>query len=146
MHLAVEAGLAGDPSSASDHLQRVAVRDNVLHDQQLLALAKALTELQSAPRAERRERFAALREQMPPHFGAWRMIHSMRDIRRTFRRTGELFHREGAGPGAWLWFKWKLHWQWSLLPLAPMALAVAVQPPVLLALLLWRLTRQRRGE
>jgi hypothetical protein len=67
----------------------------------------------------------------------------MRDVRRTFRRAGDLFHREGAGPAAWFWFKWKLHWQWLLLPLAPLALALALQPPVLLGLLIWRLTRGR---
>jgi hypothetical protein len=56
------------------------------------------------------------------------LLFAMRDARRTFRRAGELVVREGGGARAWLWFKWKLHWQWSLLAVAavmPMIVAVA---------------------
>jgi hypothetical protein len=86
---------------------------------------------------ERSQRFRTLRAELAPQFGGWRLFRAMRDVRRTFRRTGDvLFHREGAGLGAWLWFKWKLHWQWPLLVLVPAALAAATQPTLLLPLLI----------
>ena len=143
LFLAVEEALAGAVSAAEEHLQRVVVRENTLYDQQLLLLTKALLEIQQAPASERREQSRSILQRLAVQFGAWRFLHSMRDVRRTFRRAGDLFHREGAGPAAWFWFKWKLHWQWLLLPLAPLALALALQPPVLLGLLIWRLTRGR---
>jgi ABC-type polysaccharide/polyol phosphate export permease len=72
------------------------------------------------------------------------MLHVMKDVRRTFRRAGKVFVHEGGGWPARLWFGWKLNWQWLLLPAAPVLLAVAVQPPVLIGLLLWRFTRSRK--
>jgi tetratricopeptide (TPR) repeat protein len=159
LFLAVEEALSGAVPVAEEHLRRVIVRENIIYDQQMLAMAKALVEFQSAApdqlslpledrspieaRTERRRRFAVVRKQLAPHFGAWRLANSMRDVRRTFRRTGKLFQREGAGPVAWLWFRWKLDWPWLLLPLAPAAAAVALFPPVFLGLLIWWLTRGR---
>lgn len=144
LFLAVEEALAGAVPAAHDHLQRVVVRENTPYDQQMLALAKALVEFQKVPPEERRRKFPSIRKQLAGQFGAWRLLHCMRDVRRTFRRTGNLFQREGAGPTAWLWFNWNAHWQWLLLPLAPLVLAIALQPPVLLGLLIWKLTRGRR--
>jgi tetratricopeptide (TPR) repeat protein len=162
LFLAVEAALAGDVPAAKLHLGKVVIREHVAYDQQLLALARALTNFQSSPpappdlpfeeiprvtgTAERRRRFAELRRQMDPHFGAWRLVYSMRDVRTTFRRAGQAFQRLGAGPGAWWWFQWRLHWQWSLLLLSPVLFTLAVQPIVLAgALTGWFLTRRRAG-
>lgn len=160
LFLAVEAALAGDISTANSHLKGAAVREDVPYDQQLLALARALTDFQSSlavqlsldtgdsrreePSAERGRRFADLRKQMAPHFGAWRMIQSMRDVRRTFRRAGRVFVREGGGWRARLWFGWKLNWHWLLVPAAPVViLAVATQPALLLGLPIWLAVRKR---
>jgi tetratricopeptide (TPR) repeat protein len=144
LFLAVEEAIAGKVSAAAAHLQHVAVRDNVAYDVELLAIAKALVEFQQSPAANRSQSFRAARRQLEKHFSAWRMLRVMKDVRRTFRRSGDVFVRQGGGWRARLWFSWKLNWQWLLLPLAPIALAVAVQPPVLLAILFWRLTRNRR--
>jgi cellulose synthase operon protein C len=144
LFLAVEEALAGSLPAAEAHLQRVVVRERTVYDQQMLALAKALVELQQVPRAERRRHFRSIRERLAPQFDAWGFLGSMRDVRRTFRRTGVVFFHQGAGPGAWLWFKWKLYWQWSLLPLAPLSLAIALQPPVLIGLFIWWLARDRK--
>jgi len=144
LFLAVEAALARAVPEATQHLEQVVVRENTTYDQQLLALAKAALELQQSPLDERRKAFRAIRRKLAPQFSEWQTLNSMRDVRRTFRRTGELFNQEGAGMQAWLWFKWKLHWQWSLLPLTPLLLAIAVQPPVLIGLVLWRLDRKRK--
>jgi tetratricopeptide (TPR) repeat protein len=143
LFLAVEDALAGSVPTASEHLKRVVVRSDVVHDQQLLALAKGLVEFQLTPLPERRQQFKTIRKQLTPHFGLWRCQRSMRDVRRTLRRAGKVFHRQGGGFPAWLWFTWRLHWQWTLLPLAPLVVAVAVQPPVFLGLLVWRLTHRR---
>jgi hypothetical protein len=50
----------------------------------------------------------------------------MRDVRRTFWRAAEVFRRDGAGFDAWLWSRWKLHWQWSLLLTIPAIGAVGL--------------------
>jgi tetratricopeptide (TPR) repeat protein len=139
LFLAVEEALGGAIPAAEEHLRRVVARQDVIYDQQVLALAKALVALQQVPFAERRDKFSDIRKQLAPHFGAWRLANSLRDVRRTFQRTGKLFHREGAGPIAWLWFNWKTHWPWLLLPLAPLVLL----PPVLIGLLVWHFTRGR---
>ncbi len=143
LFLAIEEALAGSPATAAEHLEHVVPRENVRYDEQILALTKALVDFRKTPQPDRRAALKAVRRQLAKHFGTWRLLHSMRDVRRTFARTGDVFHRNGAGFGSWLWFKWKLHWQWSFLPLAPLALAVALQPPILLGLLIWRLSRRR---
>jgi tetratricopeptide (TPR) repeat protein len=144
LFLAIEDALAGAIPEAAEHLKRVVVRENVAHDRELVALAKALVEFQQSPVAGRRKRFKAARLQLGERFSAWRLLHVMKDIRRTFRRSGNVFVREGGGWPARLWFGWKLNWQWLLVPLAPLAIAVAVQPPILLGLLVWKLKRSRK--
>jgi hypothetical protein len=110
----------------------------------LLALAKALMDFRQSPAAERTEQFKGVRHELEKHFSARSLLRVMKDVRRTFRRAGKVFVHEGGGWRARLWFGWKLNWQWLLLPAAPVALAVAIQPPVLLGLLLWRWTRTRK--
>jgi hypothetical protein len=146
LFLAVEEALAGSIPEAAQHLDRVVVRENVPHDQGLLAQAKALVEFQQCPPAERAKRFKAVRRQLQEHFPALKFIFAMKDIRRTFRRSGKVFVRAGGGWRARLWFFWKLNWQWSLLLLAPVALAFATHPPVCFGLavgLVWAFTRNR---
>jgi tetratricopeptide (TPR) repeat protein len=145
LFLAVEDALAGLIPSAQQHLQRIVVREGVAHDQELLALAKALVEFQQVPSAERPRQFKAIRRQLGECFSAWRLVHVMKDVRRTFRRAGKVFVHNGGGSPARLWFGWKLNWQWLLLPAAPVLLALAVQPPVLLGLLIWRFSRRLKN-
>jgi len=45
-------------------------------------------------------------------FSSQDLLRAGRDVRRTFKRAGELFAREGAGPTAALWFTWKLNGRW----------------------------------
>jgi len=144
LFLAVEEALTGSIPTAQQHIQGVVAREKVAHDQELLALAKALIEFQLAGAAERANYFKAVRGQLGRLFSVSRMLHLMKDVRRTFRRAGKVFVREGGGWRARIWFCWKLNWQWLLLPAAPLAVAVAAQPPVLIGLLLWRRTRGRR--
>jgi tetratricopeptide (TPR) repeat protein len=154
LFLAVEEALAGRISEAVQHLQRVVIREKVAHDRELLALAKALVEFQQCPAAERPQRFKIVRRHLDECFSAWRLLNVMKDVRRTFRRSGKVFVGQGGGWQARLWFSWKLNWQWLLLPLAPLAVALAVQPlavqplavqPLaLIAILLWWGARRRR--
>jgi hypothetical protein len=72
------------------------------------------------------------------------MIRCMKDVRRTFHRTGRFVDADGVGWQARLWFGWKLNWQWCLLPISPLAVAILLQPPVLLGILLLRLVRRAR--
>ena len=144
LFLAVEDALTGDVRSAEEHLKHVVARDDVAYDQEILALTKALIEFQLAVSAERRKVFRAVRARLSQRIGPWRLMSSMRDVRQTFRRAGTLFHREGAGAGAWLWFRWSLYWQWSLLPLLPILVVFALQPVALVGLLIWGLTRGRK--
>lgn len=144
LFLAVEDALAGDVAAAKERLGRLVVRENVAYDQQLLALTKALVEFQETPRAGRRKKFAVIRRQLEPRFGAWRFLWSMKDVRRTFARTRKVFLDGGAGPGALCWFVWKQHWQWSLSPLLPVLVLIGLQPPVLLGLIIWWFSRNRR--
>jgi hypothetical protein len=77
------------------------------------------------------------------------MFRAMRDVRRTFQRASTVFRRQGGGPGAWLWFRWKLNWQWALLPLTPFALVIAAQAPIAIVLLvsvLWYSMRGRKAH
>ena len=149
LFLAVEDALAGAIPSAQQHLQQLVIREDVAHDQELLALAKALVEFQQMPAAERSRQFESLRRQLGERFAAWRLLRVMKDVRRTFRRAGKVFIREGGGWRARLWFGWKLNWQWSLVLAAPVLLAIAVQPAILpglfLGLLIWRFTRSRQS-
>ncbi len=89
--------------------------------------------------------FQKVREKLGLCFSAWKLERAMKDVRRTFRRAGKVFVREGGGWPARLWFFWKLNWQWLLVvPIAPLALAAAIQPPVLAVILVWLLVRSRR--
>jgi tetratricopeptide (TPR) repeat protein len=120
LYLAVEAALAGAVRDARQHLERATVRENVAYDQQLLALAHALTEFHEAEPDLRGRLFPKIRERLNPQFSGYRFARSMRDARRTFVRAAEVFVREGAGPFAWMWFRWKLHWRWTYV-VAPLA-------------------------
>jgi hypothetical protein len=119
LFLAVEDALSGSLKTAQEHQQRVVVRENVAHDQELVAIAKALVEFQQAPTAERARQFKAVRDRLGERFSGWKLLHVMKDVRRTLRRAGKVFACEGGGWNARLWFAWKLNWQWLLLPLAP---------------------------
>ena len=143
LFLAIEDALAGEINSAQEHLKQVSIRNNVAYDNDLLALAKALVEFQQTPEAGRVKQFQALRKQLGIRFSDWRMIKVMKDVRRTFRRSGKIFARQGGGWRARLWFGWKLNWPWLLLPLAPALAALAIQPAFLLALLIWRVAHKR---
>jgi hypothetical protein len=149
LFLAVEAALAGQTAEARAHLSKVAPRDGVLYDRQMIALAEALAEIQTSPRAERKQRFRAIRHRLAPDFGQLQVLYAMRDVRRTLKRACEVLAREGAGLDAWVWFRWKLHWQWSLLGLLPVIIAIGAVSPALvgvsLAALAWGL-RARAQE
>ena len=146
LFLAVEKALAGSIDAAIENLQRVHARSNVPHDQQLLAITKALVEFQQSPPEARRLQFKAIRQQLGTVFPAGKTLKSDRDVRRTLRRAGKVFVQNGAGQGANIWFFWKLNWQWSLLPLAPILLAVALFPPILIGLALGLLIRRSRRK
>jgi hypothetical protein len=144
LFLAVEDALGGRIPSALLHLKLAVTRENVAHDQALVALARALVEFQQTPFAERTNKFKTIRRQLGERFSTWRMLYLMKDVRRTFRRAGKIFVREGGGWPARLWFGWKLNWQWLLLPALPVVAAIALQPPVLLGLGIWQLSRRRK--
>jgi hypothetical protein len=146
LFLAVEKALAGSIGEAMENLQRVHVRNNVPHDQQLLAIAKTLVEFQQSSSEIRRQQFKAVRQQLGVVFPAGKTLKAGRDVRRTLRRAGKVFVQKGAGQGASVWFLWKLNWQWSLLPLAPFLIILGLFPPVLIGLILWLLVRQARRK
>jgi tetratricopeptide (TPR) repeat protein len=148
LFLAVEEALNGKIAVAQEHLQHVAIRADNNYDKQMLAMAKAAVEMRLAPAAERRRIALEARSSMAPHFGAWVLLFSARDARRVLKRVAELFQREGAGMSAWAWFKWKLHWQWLLLPLAPVFVGVVVRAPILLGIFMWGwfFSLMRRGR
>jgi hypothetical protein len=131
MFVAIEEALARNVTAAKDHLERLVVRQNVLYDRQIHALTKALVDLQTAPAAERRRAFAAVRDRLETVFSGYGLARSSRDIRRTFARSGEVFARE-AGFRAWWWSKWNLHWQWSLVPLIVPVVALVIAVPQVL--------------
>jgi hypothetical protein len=126
LFLAVEDALGGKISSASLHLKLAVTRDKVAYDQDLVSLAEALVEFQQASHADRAEKFKTIRRQLGERFSAWRMLLLMKDVRRTFRRARKTFVREGAGWPAQLWFGWKLHWQWLLIPALPSVVVALV--------------------
>jgi tetratricopeptide (TPR) repeat protein len=135
LFLAVEAALAGDTGAAVGQLQQVQARKDVPYDQQLLAITRALVEFQQASPEKRRSQFKAIRERLNATFATGRMPRYSRDVRRTFRRAGQAFQRDGGGWQTRLWFWWKLNWQWLLVLAIPVyVLAVLVQPPLLLGL------------
>jgi len=143
LFLGVEDALAGSLLSAREHLKHAKVRDSVLYDLELVALARALIDFQEATVSERVTQFKAARTRLGETFSGWRLLRVTRDVRRTFKRAGKVFIDGGGGWRARLWFGWKLNWQWSLLPLTPVFIALLVQPPVLLGCLLWLWTRRR---
>src|SRR5262249_15286852 len=106
LFLAIEDALAGAIPEAAEHLQRVVVRKNVPYDQELVALTRALVEFQQSPENERVERFKSVRKDLEKRFSAWRLLHVMKDVRRTFRRAGKVFVEKGGGWRAKWWFHW----------------------------------------
>ena len=110
LFLALEEALAGDVPRANEHLEKVVAREDSAYDLDLLALAKALVEFQQAPTAERPARFEAVRQKLTTHFTAGRLGQSMKDVRRSFRRTGRFLALNGGGWRARLWFARKLLW------------------------------------
>ena len=138
LFLAVEEALRGALSEAAEHVRRVKIREMVKHDQALLALAKTLVAFQQSSPDERSVRFGDVRRALREPFSVGQMPFMMKDLRRTFRRAGALFAREGAGWRAQCWFGWRLHWQWLLLPLFPVAVATHVLPILVVILLVMR--------
>ncbi|HEX5110652.1 MAG TPA: tetratricopeptide repeat protein [Vicinamibacterales bacterium] len=118
LFLAVEDALAGRIPDAEEHLARIEVRKGVEHDEQLFALAKALVEFQQLPLPERRRRFRETRTALDVHVGPLPLARAMRDVRRTFGRAVQLFHRNGGGVQARLWGAWNLYWYHLVLPLS----------------------------
>ncbi len=129
LFLAVEDALAGDFPKAAQNLKQVVIREAVPYDHDLLALAKALVEFHTHSLSERPNEFKAVRRSLGQHFSNWRLLQVSKDVRRTFRRSKNVFIREGAGWRAHLWFGWKLNWQWLLLPVSPVLLAIAPPAP-----------------
>ena len=138
LFLAVEEALRGALPEAAEHVRRAKIRETVKHDQALLALAKALVEFQQTTLGERIVRFGGVLGALQVHFPAGQMPSMMKDLRRSFRRAGAVFAREGAGWRAQFWFGWRLHWQWLVLPLVPVAVATRVLPILVVILLAWR--------
>jgi tetratricopeptide (TPR) repeat protein len=116
LFMAVEEALTGSLDDAREHLGRTVVRENIPYDVNLSLLAKTVIEFRETPAAERREQFKKTRRQLATRFSAGKLLFVGLDIRRTYKRAGNLFVTEGAGPTASLWLFWKLHWQWTLLP------------------------------
>jgi cellulose synthase operon protein C len=127
LFLAVEAAIAGAEADAREHLRLGAPRPGVVYDRQLTALTEALIAFRENAGAKRAAQFAEITKRLSPHFAPTDILFSMRDARRTFGRAGEAIVSEGGGLRAWLWFKWKLHWQWSLIPLVPIVGVAAMQ-------------------
>lgn len=115
LFVGLEEALRSDVEAAEKHLRLANVRDGNQHDQALQTLALNLVEFLKTPREERRSKFSQVRKRLDPFFSrGWMPLRSC-DVRRSFKRAGEVFVREGAGPGAWLWFRWKLSYQWLIL-------------------------------
>ncbi len=132
LFLAVEKALAGATAEAAEELKRVHVRDGVAYDRQLKAIARSLVDFQQSPSESRAREFKTVKEQLGRVFPTGKTFSAERDVRRTLRRAATVFAQKGAGSEARAWFFWKLNWQWSLLPLAPLAIAIlALFPPFL---------------
>ena len=54
--------------------------------------------------------------------------------------------KTAPGGVANIWFFWKLNWQWSLLPLAPVLIGVVLFPPILIGLVLEFLVPTEAGS
>jgi hypothetical protein len=146
LFLAVEQALEGSVDEAKESLQGVYVRSQVVYDQQILAIAKALVEFQDSASERRRQQFKVIRRKLEAVFPIRDTLTSGRDVRGTLRRAGRVFVQNGAGPWARIWFFWRLNWQWSLLPLAPFLLVGVLFPPVLLGLIFWLMVRRIRRK
>ena len=139
----VEEALAGSVTAAQGHLQRAKVQENLTYDQDLLIIAQELVRFQQAPPGQRTEQFGVSRRRLSGRFSSWRLLHTFKDVRRTFGRAAGVFVHSGGGWRAKLWFGWKLNWQWTLAPLAPMAVVLGVSTPVvLIGLLVWWAARR----
>jgi hypothetical protein len=103
---------------ARDYLGRTVVRENIAYDLNLFLVAKTVIEFRDAPPDARHEQFKMARRALATRLSAGRLLFAGLDVRRTFKRAGQLFAREGAGGFAPVWLFWKLHWQWTLIPLA----------------------------
>jgi Flp pilus assembly protein TadD len=117
LFMAVEEALNGSLEAARHHLGHSIVRENVPYDANLFLLAKSLIEFLEAPAAARRSQFGNTLGLLSTQFSWQKLLFAGRDVRRSFRRAGRVFVREGAGPTARLWFFWKLDWHWLLAPL-----------------------------
>ncbi len=134
LFLAVEQALAGETKLAAESLEQAQARSEVVYDQQLLVIAKSLVELQTTPLESRPHQFRSIRKQLNDKISLWQLVTTNPDIRRTLRRAGRQMVKSGAGWRARLWFGWKLHWQWLLLPALPLLallLFAAMAPPLL---------------
>ncbi len=129
LFLALEAGLAGDADRAAEHLGLVTVRQEVAHDRQLLALARTLVSVQRAEPARRTDAFADARAALASEFAPRTVLFAMRDVRRSFARTGRRLAADGAGWRCRGWFAWRLYWAQGLGLTLPPVVAVATAWP-----------------
>jgi tetratricopeptide (TPR) repeat protein len=145
LFLAVEAALTGEVKEAREQLREAVIRKDVDYDRELLTMAEAVAEFLETPPSERRLRFRTTRQTLSERFTAWGALRAMKDVRRTFRRSGEIIAREGGGWQARSWFWWKLNWHWVVLPmLIPLFLGAAFKAPLLFVVLLWGSVRAIR--
>lgn len=117
LFLAVEDVLAGRTVEAAEQLNRVQVRERNAYDQQLLALAKAAVKFLQSPLESRRRVAAEVRRELGDRIPMGTLASAMRDVRRTFGRIGNLIYKEGGGLSSHVWFAWRLHWPWMVVPL-----------------------------
>ena len=146
LFIAVEDALGGRVAEAADRLRRVVIRKDNDYDRQMLAMTRALVDLQQVAPADRRQKARSLRLGLAPQIRLGLGPFGMRDVRRTFGRVGRAFRREGAGTGTSLWFAWRLYWPWLVLPFIPLALIVALQQPAALAVAAFIAMRSIRGH
>jgi tetratricopeptide (TPR) repeat protein len=118
LFMAVEEALTGSLEQARTYLGRTVVRENVAYDLNLFLVAKTVIEFRDVPPEARHEQFKIARRALATRLSAGKLLFAGLDVRRTFKRAGQLFAREGAGGFAPVWLFWKLHWQWALIPLA----------------------------
>lgn len=123
--IAIEAAFADDIAGARSHLELADARKSTLYESQIITLARVILDFRSMPNDERAREWPALRATLEPVFPLGQTWKSMRDVRASLRRAASLFGSEGGGLRAWMWCRWRLHWQWSLLVLLP-AVPVAI--------------------
>jgi hypothetical protein len=116
LFMAIEQALAGKVTEARENLARAQIREDVAYDKQMSVLTRALCDFEATEHAQRRSMFVDVRARLNVQFDGILFLSTMRDVRRTFRRAEKVFVRGGAGLTAWLWFKWKMYWQWLMLP------------------------------